>query len=145
MWDLLSPSDVEFWFQQHENDKNRYDSQRKMYFKALVSDSGHPQRLPSSSSTPSRNATYASVKSISPSVENCSQPSKVFYYYKYIDEKSNPELNIEMRKDLRCPFCFFRAVSGHYIHFYISKYKNILSANFILCQCFSTKSFLLKG
>mmetsp|Transcript_62832 Transcript_62832/g.185558 ORF Transcript_62832/g.185558 Transcript_62832/m.185558 type:complete len:263 (+) Transcript_62832:292-1080(+) len=39
------------------------------------------------------------------------QPRKVFFHYFHVRTDNVPAVNIEMREDARCPFCFFDPVS----------------------------------
>ena len=103
---------MEYWTQQQEKDWRRYYLQRKMYFQALSRDDSPPAQSQQSSIHSNSSVLYTRSSDVFACKTN--KTSKIFYHYKYLHDKNTPALQIEMRKDFICPFCFFRVVRGHF-------------------------------
>ena len=83
-----------------------------MYFQALSRDDSPPAQSQQSSIHSNSSVLYTRSSDVFACKTN--KTSKIFYHYKYLHDKNTPALQIEMRKDFICPFCFFRVVRGHF-------------------------------
>jgi len=115
MWSKSTQSDIEFWIQQYERDRQRFHLQRKMYFYSLsrsnvTSRKRKCYKKANSPSSSTHNGSYSRI-------EKSNKEKKTVFYYKYMD-KNMPVIHTEMRKDFNCPFCSFRSNShrGQVIH-----------------------------